>query len=50
MGVEYQHWIVAVDPSFVPSREAAARTHEVLTAWGLVLLPGNPFRLSWQQY
>ncbi len=35
MGVEYQHWIVAVDPSFVPAREAAARTHDVLTAWGL---------------
>lgn len=35
MGVEYQHWIVVADPSFIPWPESAGRVHDVLTEWGL---------------
>ncbi len=36
MGIEYKHWLLASDLSWVGDQSVAARVHAVLDEWGLV--------------
>jgi hypothetical protein len=36
MGVEYKHWFLASDPSWIGDQSVAARVHAVLSEWGLI--------------